>query len=62
MKKHFESKRHSFERDDFNDENRKHKKLSAHRDEKNWKNHLFDDTANDAADDDLFHFDDEEDQ
>jgi hypothetical protein len=61
MRKHFESKKNSFERDDAND-HRKHKKLSAYREEKNWKNHLFDDTNNESSDSDLFNYDEEEEE
>lgn len=62
MRKHFESKKHSSERDSFNSENRKHKKLSAYREEKNWKNHLLDDASNEKIDPDFFHFDDEDEE
>lgn len=59
MRKHFEGKKFSRERDYYSEDNRKHKKPNRN-EEKNWKNHLFD-QEDEPVDDDFFHFDDDED-
>lgn len=59
MKKHFDSKKNSFGQDDSSD-SRKHKKMSAYREEKNWKNHILENNNEDQADEDFFNFDEDE--
>jgi hypothetical protein len=59
MRKHFDSKKNSFGDDDSND-HRKHKKMSAYREDKNWKNHLLDGNTEEPADEDFFNFDEDE--
>jgi hypothetical protein len=63
MRKHFDGKKSSHARDNFEEDSRKHKKMNSYRHDKNWKNHLLEGKEEEEPlDEDFFHFDDEDEE
>ncbi len=63
MKNHkFENKKNKQDFNEWQDGDSKHHKMSSHRENKNWKNHLLDSNEEDEVDENFFHYDEDDEE